>query len=1131
MNIHYDIKKNIKALYALFTCSLLLLVSLNAVAQDSNFTVTGVVTSLEDHMPLPGVSVVLKGTTTGAITDFDGKYSITAINETSVLTFMSMGFKTQEITVGKQRTLNVLLAESAENLDEVVVTALGIKRADKSLGYSVEKVKAEELTRVSQENILNSLSGKVGGVTINATGGTGSSVSMVIRGATSLSTDNQPLFVVDGVPIGNALNNIGGFGDDNTVDYGNAISDLDPQSIESVSVLKGPSAAALYGTRAGNGVVLITTKKAKNNERMKVSFSSDLVLEVPYNFLNVQSQFASGYISYSPEIQGGSYIMPDVIANGGNSGPELNKGYYAVQWNSPLDANGQPIPTELVSYSKNPQNFFQTGITKTNSLSVTNSSEFINYRLGVSAMDNTGIIPNSDLKRNNFSLSASSNFSNKLTFSSNVNLVHSYADNRTSTGRNANPLDALYTMPANVNVLDLKNYKLPGNEVFSFSDDYANPYFLANEINNSFSRYRIFGNVALDWTISPSFSVRTSYNLNNTNDTRETKMAPGYQNEPNNGTYGIAKTDGFESNIDFLATYSKDFGDDFDMTLSAGGNLMYQKGTSLSNSAKSGVGLIVPNLFRVNNIAPTALNYSSSTSERAVNSVYTLANFGYKDMLFLDLTGRNDWSSTLPVENRSYFYPSASLSFLLNEVVDIPSVNLLKLRGGWAEVGNDTGAYQLETYFSSAGQWGEASMYSAPGGLNTPSLKPEEAISKEFGLDLMMFNKKLRFEGTYYTVENRNQIINNIPIAGSSGYTSVSINAGVLESKGFEFSLGLTPIKTKDWTLDLNFNYTTNASKIKKLSDGVDYIEFWSEGKAKSRGYVSNAAAGQDGLVGNIYGRKMQRVTDVNSPYYMYPLIEEGEDAEWMVQEDYSKIGNYNPDFIMGQQTSLSYKNLTLNLTFDWRSGGQFVSDTSRRLADLGVSQELLNNLINPGITEAGPELKQWVLDHADQYIYGENFQYIGGTPGNGGFEENLFGPTAYDGVFAPGVVGSYDGDGNFILKEENLGNEGTQFMPFAGANPWDFATPHLYDADYIKLREVSLSYDVSKKYLKRTKLERLTFSVYTRNIMLWTKDAAFGIDPERAFAASGGTFKQGTETYNVTPWTLPIGFKVGLTF
>ncbi|WP_220628095.1 SusC/RagA family TonB-linked outer membrane protein [Confluentibacter sediminis] len=1110
---------------------MLLLVSLNAMAQDSNFTVTGVVTSLQDNMPLPGVSVVLKGTNKGVITDFDGRYSIDVSNKNSVLAFYSLGFEVREIIVENQRTLNVALAESTESLDEVVVTALGIKREDKSLGYSVEKVKAEEVTRVAQENVLNSLSGKVSGVTINATGGTGSSVSMVIRGATSLSTDNQPLFVVDGVPIGNSVNNVGGFGDSNTVDYGNAISDLDPQSIESVSILKGPSAAALYGTRAGNGVVLITTKKAKDKEKMKVSFSSDIVYEVPYNFLNVQSQFASGVISYSPRSQGGSYIMPDVIPNGGNSGPELDKGYYAVQWNSPLDANGVPIPTELVSYSKNPENFFQTGITKTNSVSVTNSSEFINYRLGLSAMDNTGIIPNSDLKRNNFSLSASSSLSNTLTFSSNANLVHSYSDNRPSTGRNANPLDALYSIPANINVLDLKNYKLPGNEVFNFSDDYSNPYFLAHEINNSFSRYRIFGNVALDWQVSPSFSMTTSYNLNKTNETRETKMAPGYQNESHNGTYGIAKTDGLETNIDFLATYIKDFGDYFDMTISAGGNLMYQKSNSLSNSAKNGVGLIVPNLFRVNNIAPTALNYSSSTSERAVNSVYALANFGFKDMLFLDLTARNDWSSTLPVENRSYFYPSASLSFLVNEVIDIPSVNLLKLRGGWAQVGNDTGAYQLETYYSSAGQWGDASMYSAPSGLNTPSLKPEEAVSKEFGLDLMMFNRKLRFEGTYYTVENKNQIINNIPIAGSSGYTSVSINAGILESKGLEFSLGLTPVKTKNWNLDLDFNYTTNESKIKKLSDGVDYIEFWSEGKAKSRGYVANAEMGQDGLVGNIYGRKMQRVTDVNSPYYMYPIIEEGEDAEWIVQENYSKIGNYNPDFIMGLQTRLSYKNLTLNLTFDWRSGGQYVSDTSRRLADEGISQDLLNNLVNPGISGAGPELRQWVLDHADQFIYGENFQYIGGTPGNGGFEENLFGPTAYDGVFAAGVVGSYDNDGNFILKQENLGNAGTQFMPFAGANPWQFASPHLHDADYIKLREVSLSYDLPKKYLDQTKLEKLTFSIYTRNIMLWAKDASFGIDPERAFQASGGTFKQGTETYNVTPWTLPIGFKVGITF
>ncbi|WP_026811689.1 SusC/RagA family TonB-linked outer membrane protein [Arenibacter latericius] len=1118
-------------------CSLLLFFcTAFLAAQTVQHTVSGSVTSLDDGMPLPGVTILIKGTNQGGVTDFDGNYNIIMSNSNGTLVFSYLGFKTTEVAVNGRTNINVPLATSEEALDEVVVTALGIRRAEKSLGYSVENVAGEELTRVAQENVLNSLSGKVAGVTLNATGGTGSSVSMVIRGAISLSSDNQPLFVIDGVPIANSVNNVGGFGRDNRVDYGNAISDLDPESIEDVSILKGPSAAALYGSRAGNGVVLITTKKAKDKEKMKVSFSSSTVFDVPYKYLKQQTRFASGYFSFSPESQGGSNIMPEISLSGGNSGPELDKGYFAVQWDSPRDANGVRIPTELKSYPNNVKNFLQTGITTSNSLTVTNSSDVLNYRLGVTNMENRGLVPNSDINRNSFSLSASSNLNQKLTISTNVNVVHSYSDNRPASNRGANPLQWAYYFPANIDLRKLRDYDLPGTEVLSISEDYNNPYFLAYGINNSNSRYRIYGNLALDWQLSPEFNIRTSYNLNSYNQTQETKMSPGYNNEPNNGTYGIAKSDGLETNVDILATYAKDY-NNFDFSISAGGNLMYQKSDGISNSAASRVGLIVPDLFTVKNIAPTALVYSSFLSERAINSVYGLANFGYKDLLYLDVTARNDWSSTLPVDNRSYFYPSASLSFLLSEVVKIPKVNLFKLRGGWARVGNDTSPYQLGAYYNNAGQWDNAVLYSASGGLSTPSLEPEEATSKEFGLDLALFNNRLRFEGTYYTVENRNQIVPSVPIPGSSGYSSVSINAGVLESKGYEFSLGLTPVQNENFNWDLNLNFTTNESKIKALAEGIEYIEFWSDNKSVSRGYVANPATGEDGLVGNLYSPKIKRVTDTSSPYFGYPLLGEGEDAEWLAEDERVKVGNYNPDFIMGLQSSLSYKNFTLNLTFDWRSGGQYMSQTSRYMTEDGFSQQLIDNLINPGISSTGQELKDWVLDNADLLIHGENFISIGGPPGDGGFPEALGGSVVYDGVFNAGVVGYHDENGKFILERENLGLEGTSFIPFSVANAWDFGTPHMFDADFIKLREISLGYDLPRKFVDRAGLHNVTLSVYSRNIMLWTKDSAFGIDPERAYQAESGRdkrgtqFKQGIERYNVDPWVIPVGFKIGITF
>jgi TonB-linked SusC/RagA family outer membrane protein len=1121
-------------------CMILLVGTSMVMGQSAQLNVLGNVTSSEDGLPLPGVSIILKGTSKGVTTDFDGNYSIEVPTGDAILVFSYLGFQEQEISVDNRSTLNVSMLEDAEALDEVIVTALGIKRDQKSLGYSVETVKGEEFTRVVNENVLNGISGKVSGVTINSTGGTGSSVSMVIRGANSLSSDNQPLFVVDGVPIVSSTNNTGGFGDRVRVDYGNAISDIDPESIENVTILKGPSAAALYGSRAGNGVVLITTKTADKNQKMKVTFTNNTVSDIPTRFLNIQSQFASGFFSFRPE-DVGSGILPTVsAADGTGSGPELDRGYWAPQWQAPLDANGQPIPTELKSHPNNVGRFVRPGLTATNSLAVTGSSDVINYRLGISNMAHTGIIPNSDLNRNSYSLSASSNLNDKLTISTNVSLNNSWADNRPVGNRGANPLQWAYATPANIDIRRLEDYWVPGKEgleVRSLASNFENPYFLANEVNNSFDRYRIFGNVMAEWEVSPSFTLMGRYNLNKYDETRETKMAPGYTREPNNGAYGISSNTGLERNIDFLATYRKDFGK-LDFSVSGGGNLMYQKDLVISNSSLNGTGLVVPNLFTVGNISPNSLNYSSASREKSIQSLYGLANFGWNDMLYLDLTARNDWSSTLPVENRSYFYPSASLSFLLSEVIKVQKIDLLKLRAGWAQVGNDTNPYRLDQALSNSGQWGDAIQLNLPGNLLTSGLEPERSTSIEFGMDLTAFANRFRFEGTYYTQDNRNQIIQNIPLAASSGFSSTNINAGLIQSEGIELLLGFTPIQTKNWQWDLDFNFTRNVSTIIELSEGVDFIEFWSDNKSRSLGFAKNLATGEDGLVGNIYAPKIRRVTDANSPYFGYPLIGRGLDAEWLPEEELSNVGNYNPDFVMGLQTRLSFKNLSLNMTFDWRSGGQYMSQTHRYMSESVLTQTWLDNLVNPGELGPGQELRDWVIENEDELLLAETFRPVGGpTPEYGGFPEDFSGITVNDGTFAPGVVGSHDENGNFILENENLGGEGTVFLPYVVSFPWQFGTPNMFDADYIKLREIALTYSLPAKLLKRTGLNNINISLFSRNLMLWTKDSDFGIDPERAFQLEadsgnrGSQFKQGIERYNVNPWVVPIGFKLGITF
>jgi len=1136
MNNNY-LKYNTRHLKVLLVFVITLFVNISVNAQNGQ-VVTGTVTAIEDGSSLPGVSILVKGTTTGVSTDFDGNYSI-EVPANAVLVFSFVGETTQEIAVNGRSVINVVMKASAEALDEVVVTALGIKREEKSLGYAVEEVKAEELTRVVHENVLNSMSGKVAGVTINSTGGAGSSVSMVIRGATSLSTDNQPLFVVDGVPMSNTVNNVGGFGDDNKVDYGNAISDLDPESIENVTILKGPSAAALYGTRAGNGVVLITTKRAKDGERTKVAITSNTVFDIPSKFLDVQNQFSSGFFSFRPEDIGGG-VLPDIDPGAGTgAGPENDRGYWAVQWNAPLDANGQPIPTEVVSYEDNIKNFLNPyAFTSTNGVALTSSSDAANYRLGYTNMTHSGLIPNSDLHKNSYALAVSSKLWDKVTVSTDINFNHSWADNRPASNRGTNPLQWAYANPTNIDIRQLQDYG-SGNNILRVSNNHENPYFLAYDVNNSFSRFRLYGNLMATWEVSDNFSIMGRYTLNKYDDTRESKIAPGYLNEPNNGAYGIVVGEGLERNMDILATYKKDW-DNFNLSISGGANAMYQRSASISNSSKPGSGLVVPNLFTVDNINSGSLQYYNRRYEKSINSVYGMANFGWKDIAYVDLTARNDWSSTLPAENRSYFYPSASLSLLVNNMFNMGnSVNLFKLRAGWAQVGNDTGPYRLNATYGNSGQWGDATMLSKPGGLLAPNLLPEQATSLEFGIDLKLFHNRLRFEGTYYTVDNENQIL-GVPLAASSGFGSVQINAGLLQSTGYELLLGITPVRNDNWNWDLNFNFTQNETKMIELAEGVDFIEFWSSAKTKSigfvKGYVNNEKDGpEDGLVGNLYSRKVMRVEDESSPYFGYPILGSGLDAEWQGEEEFSKVGNYNPDFIMGLQSALSFKNFTLAMTFDWRSGGQYVSQTYHYMTENVSTQTWLDELVHPGDLGGGASqaLRDWVVENEDQLLLGDNLRPVGGpTPDYGGFPESFSGVTVYDGTFAPGVMGHYDDNGKFILEQENLGGDGTVFLPYVVSNPWDIGSVKMFDADYIKLREIALSYKLSNKTSEKIGLQDVNFSIYSRNIMLWTKESGFGVDPERAFQAeSSGGFSQGVERYNVNPWVVPVGFKIGFTF
>ncbi len=1117
MNIRYI--KNITKQIAIIAITAVLLLGYSGLKAQNGHKVTGTVVSSGDGAGLPGLSISIKGTSQGTVTDIDGNYTLENVSDDAVLVFSFVGFTRKEVPVNGQSLINVTMEENVETLDEVVVTSLGISREKKSLGYSVGEVKGEDLHSVPQENVLNSLSGRVSGVTINSTGtNPGSSVSVIIRGATSLAGDNQPLFVVDGVPVDNSLNgNTSEIGSRNVVDYGNAISDLNANDIESVSVLKGPSAAALYGSRAGNGVILITTKKGKRGDKdVKVNVSTSVLFDTPYKYYELHNLFATG-VRPAP-FPGEGFPEIDEGASAALGLP-LDKGIFAITYDSPLDANGARVPVELVSHPDNFKDFAQTGITNENNIAVSGGSEIGSYRISLNNLQSRGVIPNSDFHKNSVNITGDYDLAKNLTLYTNVNIGKTYSDNRPAGNRGTNPLKAVLYTPSHIDINQFKDYWEPGQEGIQQKalPDHNNPYFLAYGVNNNFYRNRVYGNMKLSWKISSELTLMGRYSLDYYDEQRETKIPQSYSREPN-GAYGLQKLYNNERNIDFLLTYIKNI-NDLSINASVGGNSMYRNHSSLVNSTKNrGSGLVVPNLYTVSNIDPLSLNYTSYMSEKAIYSIYGTASFGYKSMLYLDVTARNDWSSTLPEDNRSYFYPSASFSMLLNNMFEMPSsINLLKLRAGWAQVGNDTAPYRLQPTLTNPGTWGGAARMDTPNYLLSPNLKPEIATSFEYGVDLAFFNNRLRASITHYKTDNENQILNvNLPM--SSGYNSKLINAGLVESYGWEATVGVTPVKTGDLTWDMDFMFSRNRTKIVELTEGVDYIKFWSEAKGGAYTFVGEE-------IGVLRDRSLKVVKDENSPYYGWPILDdEGyHDYESKDPKHMDIIGNFNPDFTLGLQASVKYKRFRLSMNLDWRKGGEFISQTYRYTESDMISQRYLNSLINP--LEVGGDITAFLKANPDKYIKG--IHTVGGpTKEMGGYYFNYNGWEGYDGIFNPGVYGEYDDDGNLTGYVENLGGENTLYLPMIESYPWSFARASTFAADFIKLREISFSYSIP---MKKT-IDNLTLSVYSRNIVLWTK-AKVNIDPETAYQPENGMFKQGVERFNVNPWTFPIGFKVNVNF
>ena len=1068
--------------------------------QKLRVSVSGVVTD-QNSAAIANVSIVEKSTNNGTVTKADGSFSLSVANANATLVFSMVGYHTREVALSGRSQISITLESAVQDLSNVVVTAMGIKREKRSLGYSVGNVDGSELTETPQTNVLNALSGKVAGVQISQMDGTaGSSVKVLIRGATSLNNDNQPLFVIDGVPVTNQLNNAFA-----GADMGNPISDINPDDIANISVLKGPSAAALYGSRAGNGVVLITTKSGRGGKKgLGVSVNTAVVLDVPYKYVPVQMKFANG--------KSGAHVLEE--SENENWGPRTDVGEKWVLWNS----NGEEAP--LVSYPDRFRDFFQTGISNTNNIGVSGNYDKGSFRLSVGNVSSKGIVPNTDLRRMTLALNTLYNLSDRLKVTANFSVSESGSSNRPIIdGGRTSPVRSLYETGAQVNINDLKDYWISGQEGITqrkYKQKQNNPWFVVYENTTGFNRDRTVGKIQLDYDIAKNWGVMLRYSRDAFEEVREAKKGYSNYDQPKGG-YQINNLYRKETNMDVMLSYKNTIAESWTLNAFAGANRLQQNSREIDNNADQ---LVVPNLYTISNGIPGTVLYNSFKSEKQLYGIYGMASLGFRNMVYLDVTARNDWSGTLPKSNRSYFYPSASLSMILSDMVEMPEwIDFTKLRVGSAQVGNDVGPYSLTQTFATASDWGSAKRMYMDGLLRNEDLKPEISTSHEAGLEMQFLNNRIGIDATYYITRNKNQVL-SIGLPVESGASSKLINAGLIAGKGWDIRLTTVPVIAGDFKWEMNFNFSRNRTSIKRLADGIKYFPFVSYSGAEVRTY-------EGGQIGDIFMRPVLVVKDNASAYFGYPIVDNAgrlqtdNDVNNMV-----KIGNFNHDFMLGIQPSFTYKAFTLYANIDWRQGGSFYSNTMMFLGNNGQLEETLSGVPYDKSKSIEDQVKANPKAYLGNWVGGRNEEY-GGLPWTG----NQATIREQDASFNPGVRQVIvNGEVTYV---ENLGGPDTKWLdPFTAyryANR-PFPDRNLYSATYVKIREVALTYRLPRAFTSRLKLQGASVSFVANNIFEWTA-AGVDVDPERAFRQNGDSWAQGVEYYNVMPWTTSLGFKLNVDF
>ncbi len=1061
--------------------------------------ISGTITSaVEGEGPIPGVTVQVKGTTIGAVTDANGRYSINVPANATTLMFSYIGMKTQEVAIGNRSEINAVLESDLVGLDEVVVTALGISREKKALGYAVQDVKGEELAKVRTTNLIGSLSGRVAGVQItSATGQMGGGAKINIRGNTSLTKNNQPLFVVDGIPIDNSDYSYGATGGGG-YDLGNLASDINPDDIESMTVLKGASASALYGSRAANGVVMVTTKKGRSTaeKAFGVSVNSSVSFEEAKYYPKYQKLYGGGYGGFNEiTINGKDYLYPSYEIDE-SWGPKLDPSVMVLPWNAFFEYDTKNYLKEVPwVYPENDYTyFFNRGVNYTNNIAVNASNNRGGLRASFTNMDVKGIYPNSSLKKNTVNLSGNINVNKNLDFWLNANYVQNVAVGRPETGYgDRNPVQKMWQwIHTNVDYKDLENYKTPGGDQRTWNRNWYddptpaytdNPYWSSYENYENDRRDRFYGNYGIDLKFTPWLKLTGRMGIDYYKLLTEERMAIGSQST---SEYYKSVYTNNDVNTEFFFTIDKRFGGDkFGITALLGGNRLDRK--YYRDGGISIGGLMIPGLYSLSNSfnKPSVYDYKSW---KRINSLYANASFDYNRTIFLELTGRNDWSSTLPQKHRSYFYPSATLSFVLSELGGLKDNNVLsfaKLRGGVAQVGNDTGPYDLLNYVSLNTSFTDVYGVLNPrmgfsSTLANAGLKPEKTNSWEIGAEFRFFQDRINLDVSYYYKETLDQIV-PVRVSGATGYGFKNINAGKMVNKGIEVALGGTVVRAGDFSWDLMLNVATLDNTVEEIGPGLDYLTLGS-GPFKVQ---SGAFRGMTYPI--IYGTDYVKDAQGNTIVGL---------AGNYLPSEIKPLAKVTPDLTAGLTNTFRFKGFDLNVLFDAQRGGNMYYLSYMWGMYSGIIEE------SAAINENGKNIRDDVAD--------------------GG------------GVLLDGVYGSYNsvtGEITYLTAEGGISNS-----PVKNTTRLDgqlYSESHydgpdrqsIFSTDFIKLREISFGYNFPARWTGPVKGVRL--SAFARNLAIFGA-ATKHFDPE--YLQMAGSNAQGIEG-GYLPSTVSYGFGLNFNF